>query len=119
MKALPSHPKKKRLPDHYVPAIDEEDNASLDSLPISARCLDSPSTLWSGGARSVALNQTVIMPSYEEVDEAGLRLLFRKAAQYLKADGRLFRAVVSAYAERKMLIVFAMHAVATLVVWGK
>jgi hypothetical protein len=46
------------------------------------------------------------------------RALFRKAREHLD-PGPVFRFVTYFYAERKMAVLLLMHAVCTLVVWGK
>lgn len=60
----------------------------------------------------------VVLGSYDETDiqVAGVRCLFTKAKEYLD-PGPLFRAFVRLYAERKLMVFFLMHFMATMIIW--
>ena len=65
-------------------------------------------------------NEAHIFNSYDEKDIqiAGIRCLFSKAKQYL-SPGPAFRSVIRLYAERKLLVFFMMHFMATIIIWCK
>lgn len=51
--------------------------------------------------------------------ESRLSELFTEARQYVGRPGPLFRFATKLYAERSLGVLFLIHVISTLLVWGK